>query len=292
MFAPLSWHTAQGMRALSGLFALAAALSHFLMEPLRWRICYLPEENREFAKEVRDALYCTALATYLLPFKLGIPLRVALLHRNARLNYHLIGVLIALDGLVSLVAWSAIAAACLWITALHWRPSLQVWLIGIAAALVMFAGIAFHSRLRGRWAQRWRDALNLLDHLPRRAGLAWVIVSVDVMSYGLRHAALMILITGSTHWALTGGAIGIVATFAGIVSGLPMGLLGYDATLIALLGAAGVPVEQALWIALTNRGLNLASAALLGMPAAMRLGLGSGAMSVFRRLVELAHGRK
>ena len=108
----------------------------------------------------------------------------------------------------------------------------------------------------------------------------------------MRHALLVLLVCGNPHLMLTGGAIGIVATFAGIVSGLPMGLVGYDATLVALLALVGVPLDQALLVALVNRGLNLGAAALLGVPATLRLGLGSGFWMVLRRLREMGHGHE
>ncbi|KRB39514.1 hypothetical protein ASD82_10915 [Rhodanobacter sp. Root179] len=102
---------------------------------------------------------------------------------------------------------------------------------------------------------------------------------------------LLLLVTGDFRHIWIGGSIGIIATFAGIVSGLPMGLVGYDATLVALLTLVGVPPEQALLIALINRALNLASAAMLGIPAAMRLGLGSSVGSIIRKFREIAHDR-
>jgi uncharacterized membrane protein YbhN (UPF0104 family) len=114
---------------------------------------------------------------------------------------------------------------------------------------------------------------------------------VDVLSYGLRHAMLLLLVTDNFRDMWIGGSIGIIATFAGIVSGLPMGLVGYDATLFALLTLVGVRPEQALLIALINRALNLAAAAMLGIPAAMRLGLGSSVGSIIRKFREIAHDR-
>lgn len=272
--------------------ALLVTLFHFHMEPLRWRFGYLPRgQAGSLAGRVRDALFCTALATYVLPFKLGIPLRIALLRRESGLGLHFIGVVVALDGSISLMGWIVGAAACAWIAALHWEPPWYVWLAGIAAALVLVAGVTFHARVRGRWLERWRAAVALLERPARRCTIAASIVAVDVFSYGLRHAILLWLVTGNVELTLAGGAIGVVATFAGIVSGLPMGVLGYDASLIALLATAGVSIDQALAVALVNRGLNLASAAILGVPAGVRLGLGAGIVSLVRKLRDLSHGK-
>lgn len=276
-------HHFEGVLLLIVSFLVTAV--HFMMEPLRWNHCYLPSADDIRSRNgIRDALFCTALATYLLPFKLGIPLRILLLHRQGKLTFHFIGVAIALDGLLSLIAWSLMAALSLWLAALHWRPPAYVWGIAIAAIIGILVIFWLLRRLRNRWMLRLREALMLLDRPWRRILTAWTILVGDVASYGIRHALLVLMVTGDPHIALIGGAIGIVATFAGIVSGLPMGLVGYDATLIALLALAGVPLDRALLVALFNRGLNLGAAVLLGLPAAMRLRLGTNLGSILRRL--------
>lgn len=285
------------LSALAAVLVIAATwmvtLLHFVMEPWRWRLAYLPDsESRDDWKKVRDSLYCTAFATYLLPFKLGVPLRIALLRGSARLDLRYVGAVLALDGLISLAAWSLLAAACVWVAALRWQPPTYVWVAGALGVAALGAILFFRRSLRGRLAARWREAMAAFVHPWLRIAKASVIVSLDIASYGVRHALLVFLMTGNPADMLPGAAIGIVATFAGIVSGLPMGLLGYDATLVALLGAAGIPVEHALFVALINRGLNIGSAVLLGVPASARLGMGSRIPSILARLKELAHGKR
>jgi uncharacterized membrane protein YbhN (UPF0104 family) len=273
--------------------AWMVTLLHFVMEPWRWRLAYLPApENRDRWKKVRDSLYCTAFATYLLPFKLGLPLRVALLRGSARLELRYIGAVLALDGLISLAAWSLLAAVCVWVAALRWQPPTYVWVAGALGAAGLGAILLLRRNLRGRLLARWREAMAAFARPWLRIAKASFIVTLDILSYGIRHALLVFLVTGNPADLLPGAAIGIVATFAGIVSGLPMGLLGYDATLVALLGFIGVPVEHALFVALINRGLNIGSAVLLGVPASARLGMGSRIPSILAKLRELAHGKR
>lgn len=284
------------LSAVAAVLVVVAAwivtLLHFVMEPWRWRFAYLPDsESRDDWKKVRDSLYCTAFATYLLPFKLGLPLRIALLRGSARLDLRYIGAVLALDGLISLAAWSLFAAVCVWVAALRWQPPTYVWIAGAICAAGLGAILFFRRNLRGRLAARGREAMAAFVHPWLRVAKASAIVALDIFSYGVRHALLVFLVTGNPADMLPGAAIGIVATFAGIVSGLPMGLLGYDATLVALLGAAGVPVEHALFVALINRGLNIGSAVLLGVPASARLGMGSRIPSILARLKELAYGK-
>jgi uncharacterized membrane protein YbhN (UPF0104 family) len=290
---PGLFHLSAPVAVLSVAAAWIITLLHFVMEPWRWRLAYLPaSENREAWKKIRDSLYCTAFATYLLPFKLGLPLRVALLRGSAKLDLKYIAAVLALDGLISLAVWSLLAAVCVWVAALRWQPPTYVWIAGALCAAGLGGVLLFRRSLRGRLAGRWREAMAAFVHPWLRIVKASVIVALDILSYGVRHALLIFLITGNPADMLPGAAIGIVATFAGIVSGLPMGLLGYDATLVALLGVAGVPVEQALFVALINRGLNIGSAVLLGVPASARLGMGSRIPSILARLKELAHGKR
>lgn len=290
---PGVFHLSVAAAVLVVAAAWMVTLLHFVMEPWRWRLAYLPDSERGNSwKNVRDSLYCTAFATYLLPFKLGLPLRVALLRGSARLDLRYIGAVLALDALTSLAGWSLLAAVCVWVAALRWQPPVYVWVAGALGAAGLGAALIFRRSVRGRLAARWRDAMAVFARPWLRIAKASIIIVLDILSYGVRHALLVFLVTGNAADMLPGAAIGIVATFAGIVSGLPMGLLGYDATLVALLGVAGVPVEHALFVALINRGLNIGSAVLLGVPASARLGMGSRIPSILAKLKELAHGKR
>jgi len=278
------------MLILAGCFVVT--LAHFVMEPFRWNRCYQPADcTRRTQSSTRDALLCTALATYILPFKLGIPLRVYLLRRKGDLTLHLVGVVIALDGLISLVIWTTIAAFCAWTASLRWKPPGYLWVAVSAAVLVCLVVVVLQRQLGARMLQRLRNALTLLDRPWKRISCSAMILLVDVMSYGLRHALLLLLITDNARDMPVVAAVGIIATFTGIISGLPMGLVGYDATLIALLAVVGIHPEQALLMALINRALNLVAAAALGIPAAMRMGLGSSVGSIISKFREIANDK-
>ncbi len=277
---------------LLGAACVSVTVVHFMMEPLRWNSCYLPTSaDAQTRNKIRDALYCTALATYVLPFKLGIPLRILLLRRGGQFTLHFLGVAIGLDGVVSLCVWAVTAAICAWLTALRWHPPWYLWAAAATIAMVCIAVVVVQRAVGLRWLHRLQDALKTFDRPWRRIATSASILVLDVLSYGLRHALIVLLVTGDFTAMLVGSAIGIVATFAGIISGLPMGLVGYDATLIALLALVGIHADQALAIALINRFMNLSSASALGIPAAMRLGLGSSVRSIIRRLRELANGK-
>ena len=275
---------------LLALACFGITLLHFMLEPVRWNWCYLSTgTNRQLRGRIRDALFCTALATYILPFKLGIPLRLVLLRKSGDIAISIIGMVMAVDAFLSLAAWTLMSFGSAWIGAVHWKPPGCLWPIGLAAAAI-FVGLTYmRGSNRTGLFKRAREALLAFDRPWVRSLRSMGILFLDVASYGVRHAGLVLLVTGDVSALLAAGAAGILATFAGILSGLPMGLIGYDATLVALLAVAGIQPEQALLVALVNRGLNLCSAALLGIPAAMRLGLGTNFGSIVRRIREVGN---
>ena len=277
---------------LLGLAIGLVTLLHFLMEPMRWRVAYLPtREKNETARKVRDVLFCTALATYLLPFKLGIPFRIGLLRSRAALGMHYIGAVLALDGMISLCVWAACTAFFAWIAALHWHPPWYLWVTVVVVGLLVATIIVSSKHVAQNFLSRWHAALVVIDRPWARSGIAAALLVVDVASYWLRHMLLVLLVTRDPRLMVVGGASGVVATFAGIISGMPMGLLGYDATLIALLGAAGAGLDQAVLVVAINRAMNLGAATIVGVPAGMRLELGNGLVSILRKLRELGNGK-
>ena len=291
--AHVEWNMGLEGYLLLGLAAGLVTYFHFLMEPMRWRAAYLPiKGDDKTAKNVRDVLFCTSLATYLLPFKLGVPFRIGLLRHQTALGMHYIGAVLALDGMISLCVWAGCTSFFAWIAALHWHPPWYLWLAigGIGLSGLVFVGLSKH--IAKDFISRWQAAVLVIDQPWRRSGIAAALLIVDVMSYWMRHVLLVLLATGEPRLAMVGGASGVVATFAGIISGMPMGLLGYDATFVALLGAAGAGFDQSILVVAINRGLNLGAATIVGVPAGMRLGLGDGLASIFRKLRELASGKK
>lgn len=275
------------------LAVCAAVLLHFVMEPVRWNLSYLnPDQRKRQAGKVRDIIFCTTLATYVFPFKIGLPLRLALLNRLASMNIGFIGTVLAVDGLISLSTWILGALLFVWLGAFHWQPPWYVW-TGAGLMLGVVVALGLHRKWTAAGGGLGQGhAAELLRNPWRPIVWATTILVLDVGLYWLRHVLLTLLVTGEMKWALVGGAAGLVATFAGIISGLPMGLLGYDATLLALLGAAGVPLGDMISIITINRALNIVMALLLGIPAGIRLGIGTGLVGILRKLKEIGSGKE
>lgn len=276
--------------ALHGVWLSAAALwvyAHFALEPARWSRNYLIGVNAS-PHSVRDVFYLTALASYLLPFKLGLPLRVVMLRRHVGLDTSAVLLRMALDAAITLAAWLALAAlAATQFVASSWAPA---WLphVALVALIVLSAGLAWPRLRRTLW-QRWQNART--QRLPRRALFeAGALALLDVATYGLRHVCLVAFACGwdALPWAAVAAA-GVLATFAGIASGLPLGLVGYDASAAALLLLMGASPAQASVVIVINRALNLGMAFALGAPAAARLGLGRRWRDILRNLRKASH---
>ncbi len=255
------------------LLAAAVTVLHFCLEPARWCYYLLGKTDRISVSFYLKNFYVyatTALMSYSLPFKLGIPLRLYFLNR-----YLMVGAargvqIIAIDGVFNLGWWTLIALPIvLWIAPTQLAGNWPMLLVLVAAVLCVFA-VSRTEKFRNLLT-RWRN-LDWAATMPTPAGLVFIssLLIVDILSYGVRHqliAAAVLVDPPLTSVFL----VGIVATYAGIASALPMGLGAYDVTFVALLSAAGVPVEQALLIGGLNRALNIGVSVLLGGVSSFRL---------------------
>ncbi len=281
---------AAGLAALAGriepawLVPLAAVVfAHFLAEPLRWRT-YLRARTTGTLMRIFSL---AALVGYALPAKLGLPLRIVLLRRHFPLPLATVSALLVLDGVLYYGAWAAAALIGLpWAAANGWKPD-GAWILAAVLLLAMSAaavGLAcrpqrlpasIRSRLHRlivRHAEGVRIAVSMIDR--RALGSAAAVNALDVLGHTLRHGVLLALI-GQSLSAPELFAITSLSIFAGLVSMMPMGLGGYDLTLIFLLKLHGIPVADALSVALANRAANLAMSLSLGSWAGAGLGLGA-----------------
>jgi uncharacterized membrane protein YbhN (UPF0104 family) len=266
-------------------FVLTAA--HFYAEPLRWK-AYLPPNHRW--PVLRDLFFSTSLASYLLPFKLGIPIRAFLAVRVTGLSVTELGALMATDAMVTLSTWVALTLVVggggLLPQLPHFRTS---WLL-LAALVVVVLGVGLW-----QWSAKLRRALvtflAALVRAPSKVLAALCVNTLDVLSYGLRHALIAVAIgLDPSRWAVW-AALGIVATCSGILSGMPMGLVGYDAALMVSCTAAGATPAQAASILVINRALSLVAAGVLGVPAGHRMGISGGIVTMWRKFREMARAR-
>jgi len=69
-------------------------------------------------------------------------------------------------------------------------------------------------------------------------------------------------------------------------------LAGLAGGLLALLGAALVPIGDIITIITLNRALNIGMAVMLGIPAGIRLGIGTGLVGILRKLKDIGSGKE
>jgi len=249
-------------RVLAGLFMLYA--THFIAEPARWAVYTRAGTGADITR-IFACFNITALLSYSLPFKLGLPLRFFMLSHYLGTDNREALRLMMLDGALALLCWAVVAVPLMLLLPeitrfIAGNFDLVLWPILVLVPLALW------------WA---RKALSRLWSTLRQARLALVvfvvaILLVDIALYGVRHAVLAPLL-GIEVAADTVFVIGIIAVFAGIVSTLPMGLGAYDATLVALLAVYGVGVESALVLALGNRLGMIVTSVVLGVPSSLLL---------------------
>src|SRR5690606_15453819 len=104
---------------------------------------------------------------------------------------------------------------------------LDLWLL---PAAILVAGAACWWLV----VKKREQVLSLVRSIaPAVAVLVIATLAVDVLLYGVRHVVLAEVLAPEIDSGKL-FIIGILATFAGIVSTLPIGLGAYDATLVAL----------------------------------------------------------
>lgn len=249
---------------------LICVLLHFLSEPVRWRIVFGGDRLRPYL----HVYFLTALMSYLLPAKLGLPLRVLMLNRRLGVPLGSISAGLVMDALVSYGSWLLIGGVA-GMVVLGRMP--EEWRYGFllgGGALVVGGGLLMAvrrrrvgDRVRAAW---WNGAAWARVGLRGGAGLL-LAVAVDIASHAGRHLALATLL-GLDVPPGDLAVLAVFAVFAGIVSFMPMGLGGYDVTLAAGLIGLGAPPDAAAAMVLANRVGTLTVSAVLGLWSAHALG--------------------
>lgn len=262
---------------------LLAALAHMAAEPARWFI-YTREQTQTRFPLYFHIFSLTALLGYLLPMKMGVPLRIALLHARTTLSIATVLVFLSLDALLYYAPWSILAVVFLAqalvlpqfsAESLSWIPALIV--IGLVT-VVLLARLA--SRPMAAPGHREGRVKKLARHC--REAMAMVRTGALIVS------ALVVLANVLTvvviHWALIRSVgfdlslttiflLTVVSVFAGLATLTPMGLGSYDATLTFLLMQQSLPLEAALSVPILHRFGMLGVTVAVGAWSGSRLGL-------------------
>ena len=269
---------------------------HFAAEPLRWRVLFENSCTWPFSKWFH-LHNVTALLSYLLPAKLGIPLRIALIKQQTQLSISIILKGLGIDAAIYYSVWSVIAAvlvACSPVLRTCLRSIDSRVLIGsilILVVLALFLRIARRSVTDSarpksmKSPARLLTALRALADVPqKRLFLILGVVLFDLLAEGLRQTCLAMAL-GISVPVLTMMQIGIVGFAAGLFSFLPMGLGAYDAVVILLLSGSDVAPGQFVGLLAGNRLGLIAFSGFLGPVGAFQLGFRPAHLKDLRDLI-------
>ena len=274
---------------------LLVMLGHYFAEPARWRI-YLRHHPAAQWPALFHVFSLTAFVGYVVPAKLGLPLRIFLLRRRIGLPLGEVAALLGVDGAATYLTWALASVAALpWAAGIGSTTSSRL-LLGTATilAFALVMGLSFRAlpaMLRGcgsaagRLSRCLSSVLDAVRSAASRRVLAAAagITAIDILGHTLRHWILLVMI-GHPLPLPVAFAAACIGIFAGMASLMPMGLGGYDITLVLILGLNGVPVADGVAIALANRLANLAVASPLGLWSGTVLGINAFDRRALRKL--------
>lgn len=261
-----------------GLLSYLFGAFHFITEPYRWFIYTRNISNNTF-KIFFSIFSFTAFASYMLPFKLGLPFRIYLLQKVKSLNAGIVMSLLVLDGLIYYIGWGIAALAGIIYgatTYLNIKQLSVLIFLGLVGIVFLWIILKKYSSLLPNKLlvkiEKIKQSLSVIRELKKSQYIAsFVVVATDISSQVFRHYAIFMMLGVSISLTQV-AVIASISIFTGIISMMPMGLVGYDATFVLLAQQAGVPIEQALIIPLINRFISLSLSSLLGIWGALKLG--------------------
>lgn len=242
---------------------LMATLAHFFAEVSRWWVYLRKADGHDgilFGK-LFSIFSITALVTYLLPAKLGIPIRIYLLTSRLKVRLSTVTAYLVLDGAMAYGLWILLGFA-FYMSYGESLPVEQLHFLIATVAVVMVLGLLFRQRLR-TLAAKLQEQFSLVSVSGLFVAIA--ILLLDIAGYILRHGAILAAMNVELALPLI-VYVTTVSIAAGFISMLPMGLGAYDVTLIFLLTTLGVPLDSAVLVPLFNRTVNMIVSIALGLP--------------------------
>lgn len=261
----------RGLDKLLAFMAFIAAFFHFFIEPLRWRIYIHALSIRTTYPSLLSLFSFIALATYMVPTKLGIPLRMFLLTRKVNIAWKTVTFYLLVDGMLSYLVWGT-GAAILYLSFAKLTDIRQAGFYIIPVILVFGIGCLLRTKIKSG-LDRIKDQCNLLN--GQLVAVQGGLFLLDVCSFVVRHA-LILAAMGVTLPLHKVAYITIVSIFAGYISMMPLGIGAYDTVIVLLLTQMGVPTETAIMVPILSRTFNILSSILLGLPSSFVLGLSLG----------------
>jgi len=269
-------------RYLLTVLALIFVIPHFLAEPLRWRAYTKGKSDNNFLRLFKTFSFC-AFASYMLPFKLGIPVRLYLLRKVANLSLPFIMKYMVVDSGVYYLCWflSALIAILVGvdisnINYIGVKPFLLIITvlvsILIAVSFIKLDAAGGYLNLIHKFITNIKKLIAYLSSVNNSVITYCALISIiDIAGIIMRHYFILLIVGADISFIMV-AAITCISFFIGLVSMMPMGLVGYDVTIIILLQQASLPLEMAILVPVINRSLTIACAVTLGSWSAYSLG--------------------
>jgi uncharacterized membrane protein YbhN (UPF0104 family) len=254
------------------------ALICFINEPLRWRSILKRNFTSVSFSKIYHLLTATALISYTLPARSGLPVRFFLSKKILGLDYVTVGALLVVDSVLLYSSWFVVAVlgGFLIIPQKHFL-SMTLGLAVIVSGVIVLSCFA-----RMDWSRfsRFKRLSNFAIKFSNGLKMLTVRVSVfnmlllfsDIFFYGIRHT-LILMGLGVQCSLISVSLIVAISIFAGFVSLMPLGLGGYDLSLVFLLTLIDVPRELALVVPVINRIVMIGVGLILGTISLSRISL-------------------
>jgi uncharacterized protein (TIRG00374 family) len=263
---------------------LLIVLFHFLAEPLRWYFYTNKSFNTNY-KQLFSIFSLTALISYILPMKMGIPTRMLLIRIKTGIKILQCSALLMLDGIINYACWGVTSVIGIGLLTNSKMLEINVTTISIVLVFVVLLLFFLWNKRRFIIPSRSNDKLKqgttadkqgikyLVSNI-RAQGLffATFVMLLDISSHVMRHWIMFSMLDINLSLSVV-FIITTVSVFAGIISMMPLGLGGYDAMLIFLLSQFSIAPEYAISIAILNRFSSLMISFLIGLYGGAQLNL-------------------
>ena len=255
--------------ALTGLAAGAGlAVLNYALRYLRWSM-YLRALGINAPASVSAPVFVAGLALSITPGKAGELLKCVWLNQRTGTPVAMSAPAVVMERLTDVIS-----VALLGLTGVLLLPTTIALVVGGLLILGLTVGLLAGSRygvkaLELPVLRRWREPLAQSQHGIRRLMSPRILVAAVALSFlawAAEGLALWVIIRGLGDEVAVGIALPISAAAAllGAVTALPGGLVGFEGSMVALLGQAGLPAATAALATLLTRLATLWLAVIVG----------------------------
>lgn len=257
------------------ILLVVVVVAYYLFEPARW-ILYCKNVKPTKAKNIFSVFGISALANYILPFKLSIPTKFFLIKKETDLKPLTILLIFTFDGATYYLFWVIFS-----ITLGHnhlkyildsFSPSFNIHsyscLISFFAVLFLsflfFVYFKARSNLLSKLA-KLKNSIAFFSSLSRKnkffiLNIMWVDILFHILSHQIVFSMLNIKLN-----ILETASITVLSITAGLLSMMPMGIIGYDATMFLILNSYyDTNIEICFLVPLLIRISNIIACFILG----------------------------